>query len=109
MISADKTLSFKQRLDKTKRFAQDHNMSVRECAWDSIRPYFAVDIEDALEALKEWVFSDNPYLRRCAVEGTRPRGVWTSHIKQLRQTPNLCLCLLEPLKSDGKADTCKTP
>jgi len=89
-----------KRLDAAKRYAKDSAMSVREIAWDSFRPYLAIDLEIGLQLLEEWVVDEHEGIRRCAVEASRPRGVWTGHIVELKRNPELGLHLLEPVKSD---------
>jgi 3-methyladenine DNA glycosylase AlkC len=75
-------------------------MAVRECAWDSFRPHLAKDLARGLRLLRRWVKDADAGIRRCAVEATRPRGVWTEHIEALKQDPAPGLPLLEPLRSD---------
>ena len=99
-VGADVVLPFEARLVRMKRFAADPAMGTRECAWDSWRPHFVRDIEGNIQLLESWVRDEDPNVRRCAVEGTRPRGVWTAHIPLLASKPEIGLPLLEPLKSD---------
>ena len=73
---------------------------MREIAWDSFRPYVAADLDQALTLLEGWVRDPDPNIRRCAVEGARPRGVWTAHIVALKEEPERGLPLLEPVRSD---------
>ena len=80
MTATDEGLPLADRLEATRRFAADHSMAVRECAWDSVRPYIAADLGRGIRLLEPWVRDPDPNIRRCAVEGTRPRGVcsrWT--------------------------------
>jgi 3-methyladenine DNA glycosylase AlkC len=83
-----------------KRFAADGHMAVRECAWDAWRPHVARDLARGIALLGPWVRDPDASVRRCAVEGTRPRGVWTAHIEALKADPSPGLALLEPVRAD---------
>lgn len=100
MIAADPALPLDERLERTRRFAADPNMAVRECAWASFRPYLLPDLAGSIRLLERWVADENFAIRRCAVEGTRPRGVWCSHIDALKRDPSAAAVLLEPVRSD---------
>ncbi|MDQ4131336.1 MAG: DNA alkylation repair protein [Actinomycetota bacterium] len=100
MLAGDETLPLDERLERSRPFAADHSVAVRECAWDSFRPYVVRELERGLELLQPWVHDEDPNIRRCAVEGTRPRGVWTVHIQELKREPWRGLPLLEPVRSD---------
>ena len=99
-VTADGGLPLAERLKATRRFAADRSVSVRECAWDSFRPHLAANLGLGLRLLEPWVTDPDPNIRRCAVEGTRPRGVWTAHIEELKERPELAMELLEPVRSD---------
>ena len=99
-LTADETLALEGRLARTRRFAADRSVVVRECAWDSSRPHIRSDLPATFRLLEEWVVDDDHSVRRCAVEGTRPRGVWTQHIEALKGDPKSGLVLLEPVRSD---------
>lgn len=99
-LAADAGLPLPRRLEATRRFAADRSVSVRECAWDSYRAYVAADLEEGLRLLEPWVHDHDPNIRRCAVEGTRPRGVWTAHVPALLKAPERAMGLLEPVRSD---------
>ena len=98
--TADPSLDLEERLTLARPFAADGAMSVRECAWDSFRPYLAPELDRALTLLEAWVHDADPNIRRCAVECTRPRGVWTKHIDALKDDPELARALLDPLRAD---------
>ena len=99
-LAADESLDLAERLERSRRFAADRSMATRECAWDSFRPYVARELDRGLELLRAWVADDDFRIRRAAVEGTRPRGVWTQHINELKRDPERGLPLLEPVRSD---------
>ena len=100
MLTANEAHALADRLRATRRFAGDGSVAVRECAWDSFRRYVAADLSLGLSLLESWVRDPDPNIRRCAIEATRPRGVWTTHIDALRQNPELGMRLLEPVCSD---------
>ena len=98
--TADASLTLDARLEAARRYAADGAVSVRECAWDSFRPYLVNDLSRGLKLLEPWVVDQDANIRRCAVEGTRPRGVWTAHIEALKRDPQPGLSILEPVRSD---------
>ena len=99
-LAGDETLALEERLGRTRRFAADGSVAVRECSWDSFRPYVVTDLTRGFRLLKTWVRDKDPNIRRCAIEGTRPRGVWTQHIEALKDNPEPGLVLLRHVKSD---------
>ena len=99
MVAADESLDLTERLEVSRRFAADPGVAVRECAWDSFRPYLT-DLPSGIQLLGDWVRDPDSNVRRCAIEATRPRGVWTAHIEALKQDPEPDLPLLEPVRSD---------
>ncbi|MEO0968042.1 MAG: DNA alkylation repair protein [Cyanobacteria bacterium J06639_18] len=94
-------LSIEERLNLIKPLADDPNSGTRETVWLLMRERIADNIEASIQALIPWTASDRENVRRFATESTRPRGVWCSHIPKLKESPNLGLPLLEPLKSDS--------
>lgn len=100
-LGADREWSLKERLAEAKRFAADPAMSVRECAWDSFRDQLSKDLQRGIRLLVPWTKDADPAVRRCAIEATRPRGVWCTHLEPLKRDPSPGLVLLEPVRSDS--------
>lgn len=99
-VGADASLKLDERLKRVKHFAADSHMGVREFSWMTIRTFIAADLPRGLKMLKPWVADRDFAVRRCAVEATRPRGVWCAHIEALKSDPAPGLLLLEPVRSD---------
>jgi 3-methyladenine DNA glycosylase AlkC len=99
-LPANPRLSLEERLRRARRFARDESMGVREIAWLSYRPFVAAEVPRTIALLEPWVRDEDPRVRRCAVESTRPRGVWCTHIPALKAEPQLGLPIVEPVRSD---------
>ena len=97
----DRTLTLAQRLSLTLPFAADHHMSVRECAWMAFRPHLIARLEEGLLLLESVTRAEDANLRRFAIEVTRPRSVWGSHITALKRTPGNAVALLDNVHQDS--------
>jgi 3-methyladenine DNA glycosylase AlkC len=100
MIGRNLDLSLDEKLNQIERFAIDPHFGVKEIAWLAVRSDIRSDLNKSIAILSKWSLSDNENKRRFASEATRPRGVWCAHIETLKQTPEIAIAILEPLKSD---------
>lgn len=100
LLGAVPEMDMAARLAAIRPLAGDAHFGVREWVWMAVRPYLATDLARAIGLLLPWTGEASPYLRRFASEVLRPRGVWCSHIRALRDDPAMGLPLLEPLRAD---------
>ncbi|GAA5528588.1 DNA alkylation repair protein [Herpetosiphon gulosus] len=100
MLADQANLSVAERLNLVQPLADDAHFGVREWAWLALRPQLTADLATSLNVLQTWVADSSENIRRFAIEALRPRGVWCSHINQLKQNPALALELLTPVRSD---------
>ena len=100
LIGAGSTFTLREKFRAIRPFAADPNMSVREIAWMAMRPDVTANLADSIAILHAFTTNSDPNIRRFASELTRPRGVWCSHIKVLKDDPSLGIPLLEPMRSD---------
>jgi 3-methyladenine DNA glycosylase AlkC len=99
-VIALQDLGFKESMELIKPLADDRHFGVREWAWMALRPQLIKDLNRSLNALQPWAFDASERIRRFAIEACRPKGVWCSHITELRKTPTQAIQLLEVVKSD---------
>jgi 3-methyladenine DNA glycosylase AlkC len=99
-IRCNRTLDLRERLAEVMVFAADRNMSVREVAWMTFRPFVLLDVTDAIRLLRPLSAHCDARIRRFVIEVTRPRSVWGAHIPELKKDPSPGLSLLEPVRAD---------
>src|SRR5207249_288440 len=98
-VGAAPELALAERLRWILPFASDPNMTVRECAWMTFRPYLARDVEHGIGLLAALVHDDDANVRRFAIEVSRPRSVWGRHLEALKRRPAIAVRLLDPVRS----------
>jgi 3-methyladenine DNA glycosylase AlkC len=89
-----------ERLTLTLPFAADDNMTVREAAWMAFRPHILASVREAVRLLEPATRDPNAFVRRFAIEATRPRSVWGAHCEELKCRPQEALSLLENVRQD---------
>lgn len=92
-------LSLTDQLINIRPLADDSHFGVREWAWIAIRPAIKESLDESLLLLSHWIHEPSVFIRRFAVEITRPRGVWCAHIPRLKTEPQIAMHLLDPLKA----------
>lgn len=92
--------SFAEKIQLILPLANDPHYGVREWAWLALRKDVAKNPVQAIEILQPFTKSPHENIRRFVSELTRPRGVWCSHIIELKEKPWLGLSLIENLHND---------
>jgi 3-methyladenine DNA glycosylase AlkC len=99
-VGQEAGLPLVEALRSIRPFANDRHFAVREWAWLSVREHVQVELDAALALLGTWASEPDANLRRFATEVTRPRGVWCSHIRPLREAPWRGLSIIDSLRAD---------
>lgn len=100
MIGLMPDISLAERFEMVRPLADDLHFGVREWAWLGLRPKIAAEIKWALQLMQPWSGDNSAYIRRFASEATRPRGVWSEHIGELKQKPEMALKLLNAYQTE---------
>ncbi len=93
--------NLKTRFEILYPYAADLHMGVREYAWMVLRPFVVANFKEALPYLKQWAQDPDANVRRCAMESTRPKGVWCQQFPLMQEKPALAIPLLETLRNDS--------
>ncbi len=84
-----------------RQLAEDEDKRVAEAVQAfALRPLAERLGPEIVPRLDPWVRDDSPFVRRAAVEATRPRGVWVRHLRWAVEEPALLLPLLRPLRRE---------
>ena len=100
LISLNKDLSIQDKLNDARQLIADKHFGVREVVWIALRPEIEKQLNKSIKIMTKWTKDKDENIRRFTTESTRPRGVWCKHIDQLKESPELALPILNPLKSD---------
>lgn len=99
-LAQETSISLEEKLTKIRPLADDTHFGVREWAWLALRQDIALDIRAAVALLEPWTMHGSQNIRRFAIEATRPRGVWSIHIPELKASPELGRPLLDRTMTD---------
>jgi len=97
MVGANDTLSPKQKVKAVTTYAKDAHFGVREWAWMAIRDDIASDFESYYDVILGLSKNKHEYIKRFSVESIRPRGVWATHIAELKEDPSVAEEVIENL------------
>ena len=100
-IALDATLMLERKLDRVRQLADDPHFGVREWAWLALRPAISQDINISVKLFVPWAEDVSENIRRFSIEATRPRGVWSKHIQELKESPRLGEPLLNRVMEDS--------
>ena len=99
MVGA-KALPIEEKLEMIRAYAADTHFGVREISFMAVKKDIAEHVDSAISFLIPWTGDQDANVRRFAVEATRPIGVWTNKIDELKKQPEKAIDLLDPLKAD---------
>jgi 3-methyladenine DNA glycosylase AlkC len=84
-----------------RRMAADRDKRVAEAVQAfAVRPAAERLGPAVLEVLRPWTEDASPFVRRAAVEATRPRGVWVKHLRWAVEQPALLLPTLRRMRRE---------
>ncbi|WP_455825685.1 DNA alkylation repair protein [Pseudomonas graminis] len=67
----------------------------------AIRHFLLHDFKRTLAVMHDWSLDANEHVRRLASEGSRPRLPWSFRLAEVQADPELCVRILDNLKSDS--------
>lgn len=99
-IASDGRRSLADVITELLPYARDEHFAVREWAWLAARPLVRDKPAEAIQILTDVIRGDDLRERRFAVELTRPRSVWGSHIRDFKEAPEQAEPLLSVVRCD---------
>lgn len=66
----------------------------------AVRPALAAELNTSIQLLSGWAGDGSERIRRFTSEALRPRGVWATHIPELKEDPGRGLPIPERLRTD---------